>query len=471
MRFSIGKSFLAVSAVFVLAGCAAQRYKPAPIVPAVSASRLESRTLSDAGLRSFIEESLGKSFTSWPASSWNLQTLSLAALYFNPTLDSARARVEEADAAIVTAGGRPNPTFDISPGVPSPYLFSLDLLFPIETAGKRGHRIQSANSLMQAAQFDLADSAWRVRSGVRTALLDYFLAERSADLLRAEKSLRTTQVRLLQERLTSGEIPRVDLDTGQIAAAQTQLAATAAQNRIAEARAAIAAAIGLPTSAMSTVTFDWDDLDSPPEATAISAQEIERDAVLNRMDVRRALAQYTAAEANLQLEIAKQYPDVEIGPGYSYEEQQNYFTTGVSVTLPIFNRNQGPIAEAEAKRKEAAAAVREAQAQAIAQSGQAFTAYTAALNELSESEGLLRTLQNTRLQMTERAAQAGEEDSVAVNGVQIENNALSLSRLDALSRAQTALGELEDAVQRPLDPGDTFPETRKLIEPRKEDNQ
>ncbi|HKQ86935.1 MAG TPA: TolC family protein [Candidatus Acidoferrales bacterium] len=471
MRFSIAKKILAVSAVLVLTGCAAQRYKPAPIVPAESASRLESRTLSDAGLRSFLGENLGESLASWPPSSWDLQTLSLAALYFNPTLDSARARVTEADAAIVTAGGRPNPTLDISPGVPSPYLFSLDLLFPIETAGKRGHRIQSATNLMEAARFDLADSAWKVRSGVRTALLDYFLASRSVDLLRAEQDLRTTQVRLLQERLTSGEIPRIDLDTAQITLAQTQLAVVAARSRMAEARAALAAAIGLPASAMNTVTFNWDNFDSPPDAASISAQEIERDAVINRMDVRRALAQYAAAEANLQLEIAKQYPDVEIGPGYSYEEKQNYFTTGLSVTLPIFNRNQGPIAEAEARRKEGAAAVREAQVQVIAQSGEALTAYTAALNELAESDQSLRTLQNTRLQMTERAAQVGEVDSLAVNGVQVEGNALSLSRLDALGRAQAALGQLEDAVQRPLDSGDAFPAPQKLTEPRKETNQ
>jgi outer membrane protein, heavy metal efflux system len=468
MRFSITRQILAVSVVVVFTGCAAQRYKPAPIVPADSASRLESWTLSDAGLRSFLEESLGKPFSSWPPSNWNLQMLSLAALYFNPLLDSARARVAEADAAIVTAGGWPNPTLDISPGVPSPYLFSMDLLFPVETAGKRGHRIHAASDLMEAARFDLADSAWKVRSGVRAALLDYFLASRSVDLLRAEQDLRATQVRLLQQRLTSGEIPRVDLDTAQIAAAQTQVAVVAAQSRIAEARAALAAAIGVPASAMTSLTLVWNDLDSPPGAASISAQEIERDAVLNRMDVRRALTQYAATEADLQLEIAKQYPDIEIGPGYSYEEKQNYFTTGLSVTLPIFNRNQGPIAEAEAKRKEAAAAVREAQAQVIAQSGEALTAYTAALNELSASDRSLRTLQDTRLQMTERAAQVGEVDSLAVNGVQLEGNALSLSRLDALGRAQTALGQLEDAVQRPLDPGDSFPTTKQLIEPQKE---
>lgn len=462
-------SFVAILGAAGLAGCAAQRYKAAPIVPVQTASELESRSLADAGLRAFIEKSVGHTLSAWPPPSWDLQTLSLAALYFNPAMDSARARVEEADAAVITAAARPNPTIELSPGVPSPYLFSLDLLFPLETAGKRGKRILAANNLVDAAQFDLADSAWKVRSAVRTALLDYFLASRERDLLREEENLRTTQVQLLQERLTSGEIPRVDLDTAQIAAAQTHLAAVAAGSRIAEARAALAGAIGIPTSSTNGVTLAWDGLDSPPDAASLSAAEIERDAVVNRMDVRRALGQYAAAETNLQLEIAKQYPDVELGPGYAYEETQNYFTTSLSVTLPIFNRNQGPIAEALAKRKEAAAAVREAQAQVIAQSGQAFTSYTAALNELSESNQSLRTLQNTRLQMTERAAQVGEVDRLAVSGVQLEGNALGLARLGALTRAQTALGQLEDAVQRPLDPGDAFP-TAQAIESQKEAN-
>ena len=52
--------------------------------------------------------------------------------------------------------------------------------------------------------------------------------------------------------------------------------------------------------------------------------------------------------------------------------------------------------------------------------------------------------------------QLGEEDRLALNGVQIEHAVVARGRLDALVRAQSALGELEDAVQRPLDPGDAF---------------
>ena len=59
--------------------------------------------------------------------------------------------------------------------------------------------------------------------------------------------------------------------------------------------------------------------------------------------------------------------------------------------------------------------------------------------------------------MMKQAVQVGEEDRLALNGVRIESSAVTRTRLDALARAQKALGELEDAVQRPLDPGDIFP--------------
>ncbi|HKW99411.1 MAG TPA: hypothetical protein VJN43_16845, partial [Bryobacteraceae bacterium] len=53
--------------------------------------------------------------------------------------------------------------------------------------------------------------------------------------------------------------------------------------------------------------------------------------------------------------------------------------------------------------------------------------------------------------------QLGEEDRLTLNGMQLENAAVARARLDALGRAQIALGELEDAVQRPLSPSDQFP--------------
>src|SRR5216684_3105321 len=467
---AIRKGIVSLSGVFLLTGCAVQRYRPAPIVASVTASRFESRSLADPGLQSFEEQNLGRPVSPWPPKTWDLQALSLAALYFSPALESARARLAGTEAALVTAGARPNPSLSVAPGIPTPYLLTLDFAFPIETAGKRGHRIQVARNLHQAARFDLADSAWTIHSGVRAALLNYLLASRNLELFRSEEKVREDQVNILEQIFSVGEIPRQNVDLARIDLSKTHLAIDVAEGQVRETKAALAAAVGLPVAALESADFAWPNIDTPPSVESLSPGEIQRYAVLNRLDLRRSLEQYAAAEADLQVEIAKQYPDINIGPGYTYEEKHSFFTVGVSTTVPLFNRNQGPIAEAEARRKEAAAVFLERQAQIIAKSERALAVYTAALEELSEAESL-RKLQETQLQIMQQTIRAGADNRLSLDNVEIQSWVLARAQLDALLRAQRALGELQDSVQRPLGPDEMFtitPELPALIGPPKD---
>ena len=463
------------SLVILVAGCPpVQKYRPAPIAPAAMASSLEARSLDDPGLKRFLEQDLGHELAAWPPQAWDLRALTYAAFYFNPTLDVARARVAAAQAAIVTAGARPNPTFSITPGIPSPYLLGIELAFPIETGGKRGYRAEHARSLSEVARYDLAGAAWMVRSAVRKGLLDYFLAIRSLDLLHAEEHLRTAQVGLLERRLTVGEISRPEVDLARIELSKTRLAIRNAEGRVSETRALMAAAIGVPVAALDGIVFSWATLDHLPNPELLAPRLIQRDAVLNRLDVRRGLQEYAATEAQLQLEVADQHPDFQIGPGYTYEEMNNYFTLALSKTIPIFNRNQGPIAEAEARRELAAANFLATQARAIAESEAALARYRSALLELDEADQSLAKLQARRERMARHSVQLGESDRVALNGVLLEQSVVANARLGALGRAQSALGDLEDAIQRPLEAGDIAPlapESPELKTTRKEPNQ
>ena len=453
---AIWKRLVPLAGILSLAGCAAQRYYPAPIAASDTASRYELRNLGDAGLQSFEEKNCGHPMSPWPPKSWDLQTLSLAALYFNPTLDLARARLATADGAIVTASALPNPTFDLVPGVPTPYLLTQDFLFLIETAGKRGRRIEIAQNLDRAAQFDLADSAWTVVMGARLALLNYLVASRNLELLRSEENVREDQVAILEQVLSVGEITRLDVDLARIEASKTRVATSTVEGQTAEAKAVLAAAIGIPVAGLDGADFTWPGMDTPPTSESLSPDQIQRDAVLNRLDVRRSLAQYAAAEATVHSEISKQYPNFNIGPGYTYEERNSFFTVGLSTSLPVFSRNQGPIAEAEGRRKEAAAALLQTQAQVVAKSERALAIYTAALREVGEAQSLYQ-LQETQLQIVQQTIRAGADNRLSLDGVQIQLSVLARARLDALGRAQRALGDLENAVQRPLAPGETFP--------------
>jgi len=453
---AIGKRTVPVITICLLAGCAVQRYQPAPIVASATASQFQSRNLANDGLRAFEESNLGHAVSPWTPKSWDLQTTSLAALYFNPALDLARARVATAEGAIVTASARPNPTFDFVPGVPAPYLLTQDFLFVIETAGKRGRRVQIAQDLDRAARFDLADSAWTVVMGARLALLNYLVASRNLELLRSEQQTRQDQGAILEQILSVGEITRLDADLARIELSKTQVATRTAEGQVADAKAALAAAIGVPVAGLDGAEFSWPDLDTPPAPESFSADQVQRDAVLNRLDIRRSLAQYAAAEAALHSEIAKQYPNFNIGPGYTFEERHSFFTVGFSTSPPVFNRNQGPIAEAEGRRKEAAAAFLQTQAQVIARSERALGVYTAALKEVAEGQSLYQ-LQEAQLQIVQQNIRAGSDNRLNLDGVQIQLSILARARLDALARAQRALGDLEDAVQRPLASGEMFP--------------
>jgi len=449
------KQMIPLFGVLILTGCATQRYRASPIVAGATASQFESRSLADDGLRAYEEKNLNQPLPSWPLKNWDLQTLSFAALYFNPSLDLARARLARADAAMVSAAARPNPTLGLSPGVPTPYLLTLDFAIPIETAGKRGYRVQSARNLDMAARLDLADSAWTVLIGTRLALLNHLLASRNLELLRSEERSRADQVGILEQISTAGEAPRLDVDLMRIELSKTEVAIRAAEGQVAETKAALAAALGIPVAGLRDAEFSWPDMESPPRADSLSAAEIQSQAVLNRLDIRRALALYAAAESDLQLEIAKQYPDINIGPGYTYEERHSFFTVGASTSIPVFNRNQGPIAEAEARRKEAAAAFLQTQSQVIGKSERALAVYASALSEVDEAQSLYR-LQETQQRIVQAAIRAGIDNRLSLDGVQIQLAVLARARTDALGRAQRALGDLEDALQRPLAHDGTF---------------
>ncbi len=110
----------------------------------------------------------------------------------------------------------------------------------------------------------------------------------------------------------------------------------------------------------------------------------------------------------------------------------------------------------------------------IAGGERALALYIAALKELGEVDQTLSKLQDSQLRMMQQAVRLGEEDRLGLNGVQIQSSVLARARLDALARAQSALEELEDAVQRPLDPGDAFsitPESPALSKLSKESNR
>jgi outer membrane protein TolC len=224
----------------------------------------------------------------------------------------------------------------------------------------------------------------------------------------------------------------------------------AAETAVIESRSALAAALGVPVGALAGANIVWPELEHPPTDASIAPGTVQAAGLLNRSDVRGALADYSASENALQLEVARQYPDIHLGPGYAFEAEVNKWTLGIiSLTLPIFNRNEGPIAEAEARREEAAARFTGLQARVIGETDRALAQYRSATAALADAEAAL-ALARQQEAAAQRLFNTGEGDRLLLIGARLQRVLAERGRLDALRRAQDALGALEDAVQQPL---------------------
>lgn len=433
-----------------MAGCV--RFEPKPIDLASAAVDFEARSLETPELRAFLEQNLG-ALPAWPLTEWRFESLALAAFFLHPSLDVARAELAAGHAAEITAGGRPNPTLGVTPeyvfnpesGV-SPWIATLQIDIPIETAGKRGHRLTRAHHLSEAARWRLGETAWQVRSAVRAAWLDVIDAERRAELAARQLSGETQALAAIEKKLELGGATTDEAARWRLATARTRLEIAEARGRGEEARARLAASIGVPLPAITAIHLRDEE---PPSDSALSSAEARRRALTSRADLLGALAEYAAAEAALRLEIARQYPDVHLGTGYQFDQGENQWALGLTAEIPVLNRNEGPIAEASARRAEIAARVRALQAQIIGSIDLALAGWRNARGRLALAAGL-QDAQEERVRSARAQFEAGALEALDRLTAEAELAAAKRVRWDARIQAARAFGALEDAIQFPL---------------------
>ncbi|MGH8239662.1 MAG: TolC family protein [Steroidobacteraceae bacterium] len=326
--------------------------------------------------------------------SWDLERLTLAAFYYHPALDVARAQWTVSQAAVQTAVARPNPTLTATPeyssnppaGI-SAWQPSIGLDLPIEIAGKRGHRLGEARQLSEAARLNVVTAAWDVRRNLRAALLEYATAQKRAALLNDQVAVQEEIIGRLDQRHVVGAVAGSEVTLARTQASRTRLELQNLRSQVADARVRVADALGAPSRALDDVELTAER--DPASASALSSDEARQRALRSRSDILSALAEYAAAQSALQLQIAKQYPDVHLGPGFQWDQGEKKWHLGLTIELPVFNHNQGPIAEADARRGELAARFVALQAKVLSDVDRASSALQVAQESLRTAEALM----------------------------------------------------------------------------------
>jgi outer membrane protein TolC len=278
-------------------------------------------------------------------------------------------------------------------------------------------------------------------------LVDLHGARETEATLRGQAEAQAKVAELLEKQVAAGAIAASEASQSRINLNTTRLASQDAQRQSAEAQAQLADAVGVPAAALKGVKLSFDSMNRFP--TNLVTGELRRQAALTRNDVLSALADYAASQASLQLELAKQFPDLHINPGYQLDQTDNKWTLGATLTLPVLNQNQGGIAEARARREEAAATFISVQAKALGEVDRAAAGYQAAKEQVGTGRTLVADLQQ-RLTATQQMLEVGEVDGLALATAKAEFSAGLLAQTTSLLKAEQALAVLEDAIQSPL---------------------
>jgi cobalt-zinc-cadmium efflux system outer membrane protein len=434
--------------LLVLGGCAT--YTPRPIDLAAQRATVEAAALDDATSR----DALRACALDVPPA-WTPAALTCIAYARSPRLKEARATVNQAIAATRSAKARAAPTLSISsdrdlhPQADSTrWLWGFILDIPLDGGRRRALRSALAESAARGAVLDYADAAWTVRRDLHAGLRALWLAQRQADLAARTLVVAENWQRTVESRIAAGE-----------AAAAERVAALAAVNRaradriVAEQHGqsgASQAAQAIGVSMTALLTASWEP---PDEASAIPADFVKNsrdEALLHRFDLARALETYTTRELELRQQVQAQYPQITLGPGYTYDHGVQKLNFNLGLALPNFDLNAGPIAEAEAHRAAAAAHVDTVLAQIVAEIDAATQAVALAQRNLAESNEAARRA-NAALAQIAVARRLGEEDRAAELAADVDVLTAEQAELAARGAVNDALGALEDALRTPLD--------------------
>ncbi|MDB5478944.1 MAG: outer membrane protein [Alphaproteobacteria bacterium] len=380
---------------------------------------------------------------------WDFKHLYWAAVYYSPDLAEVKAQFHAVKAGEITAGQSPNPNISIIPTydnstTPSAWLLGLGLNIPIETNGKREGRIAVARQQSFSAQAQIAGKAWDVRSRVLNAFIDVLIAKEAIDQTQSLTGIQSQINDIYANRAAQGQLPTALASQNQIVYQQTLLQAEQSNADLLQAQARLAGAIGVPVSAILAIKLD----NHYPEFSRHLPSR--KKALLENPAIASALSDYRAAHENLRLELAKQIPDLGIGPGYEWNNQQGgKISLGLSFNLPIMNNNEGPIAEAEAKRTLAARHLDTVQITVINAIEQAEASYASATRELAQTGrviGLQQEKQNQLNSMIKQSHVGNLPFLYARNEMQIAQ----LANIAVKARILKSQALLEDALRQPL---------------------
>ncbi|MDO8294160.1 MAG: TolC family protein [Gallionella sp.] len=279
-----------------------------------------------------------------PATPLTLKAALELALGASPELSGARRELAAIEATIIQAQTRPNPELAalIEDTRKETRTTTFQLNQPIELGGKRAARIDAAERGREAAAAELDAKQAEIRAAVVAAFFDVLIAQERLRLAQGSVELAQRASGAASRRVTAGRVSPVEETKARVAEAGVRIELTQAVSELATARKRLAGIWGNPAPRFERAEGDLDTLPPLPALADLNARLVTSPKLL------RAKIEVDRRQALAEIERSRRVPNVTVSLGAKRVEQldRNQAILGLSIPIPVFDRNQGNLLEA-----------------------------------------------------------------------------------------------------------------------------
>lgn len=377
----------------------------------------------------------------------------ILAVLVNPELQAARSHRGVAAAQLVQAGILPNPQLSYGMEFPtggntggSVTGHAWGLSWDIRELLARSARVDAARAQAAAVDLDLAWQEWQVAEGAKLQVYKLLYLAQKLPLLRQLEADAEATLRSTQRGVELGERTVQEAAAAAAALAQARLAELEVEQAQEKERLTLNRLLGLPPGHKLTLQPSARPPESMAAAADSAAEPNER-----RLDLLALSLGYASQEAQLRAAVRSRFPRINVGLSRT-RETDNLRTVGfaVALDLPIFDSNQGAIAEAAATREQLFAEYQARLFAARAEMADLQAEIASTLDRLRQAEAA-RTIRARRVEIYRRAVELGEADLMTYEGARYE---LATARLELIELRQK-LNEL--SVAREIATGQYLP--------------
>lgn len=287
------------------------------------------------------------------------------AIVDSPELRAARAEIEAAAARVGQAALRPNPTLELGgqKAISSDNNLTIGVTLPLDLNGRKEGRVGVAERELAVKRALLSDRERRLRADIRLKAGELLAARRNLAVADELLQINRDALTLVRRRVGEGAAPSLEENLTLVEVNRLEASRQLLGSRLEVATLALKAQAGLPANGTLVVRGELSAPPTPPER----GEAVEH-ALTTRPDLVAARAVVAAAEARVRKEEAEGRWDASVNVGYQRQEMGfglrgltdsgatrpiqdtfHYFGGGISIVLPVRNRNQGNVAAARAE--------------------------------------------------------------------------------------------------------------------------